>query len=62
MYVKKLSYKKEIKESLISKYLRKKKKIKHEKIYGVDFSTILLLDYFKQGVDILNNNPYALSE
>ena len=34
MYVKKLSYKKEIKESLISKYLRKKKKLNTRKFMG----------------------------
>lgn len=62
MYVKKLSCKKVINESLISKYLKRKKKIKQEKICEVDFSTIRLFDYFKQGVDILNNNPYAFLE
>ncbi len=60
MYVKKLSYKKIINQSLISLHLKKKKKIKQEKICGVDFSSIFLFDYFRQGLDILNNNPYAL--
>ena len=62
MFVKKLSFKKTINQTLISKYLKNNKKIKQEKVCGVDFSTIYLLDYFNHGVNILNKNPYVLLE
>lgn len=62
MFVKKLSFKKTINHTLISKYLKNNKKIKQEKVCGVDFSTIYLSDCFNHGVNILNKNPYVLLE
>ena len=60
IYVRKLSFKKDIDQRLISVYLKNKNKIKQERVHGVDFSYISLFDYYKYGINILKKNPYGL--
>ncbi len=62
IYVRKLSFKKDIDQRLISVYLKNKNKIKQERVHGVDFSYISLFDYFKYGINILKENPYGLAK